>query len=33
VVYSGSAADLAKDSELVNKLAGAGSKTKVRQSA
>src|SRR6185437_7744976 len=33
VVYSGKAADLAKDSELVNKLAGAGSKTKVRQSA
>jgi branched-chain amino acid transport system ATP-binding protein len=33
VVYDGKAADLAKDSELVNKLAGAGSKTKVRQSA
>ena len=26
VVYSGKAADLAKDTELVNKLAGAGSK-------
>ncbi len=33
VVYDGRAADLAKDSELVNKLAGAGSKAKVRQSA
>jgi len=33
VVYSGKAADLARDSELVNKLAGAGSKTKARQSA
>jgi branched-chain amino acid transport system ATP-binding protein len=27
VVYSGSAAELAKDTELVNKLAGAGRKT------
>jgi branched-chain amino acid transport system ATP-binding protein len=26
VVYSGKAADLARDTELVNKLAGAGSK-------
>ncbi len=33
VVYDGRAADLAKDSELVNKLAGAGSKAKVRRSA
>jgi branched-chain amino acid transport system ATP-binding protein len=33
VVYDGRAADLAKDSELVNKLAGAGSKTRVRASA
>jgi len=29
VVYSGNAADLAKDTELVNKLAGAGRKTAV----
>jgi branched-chain amino acid transport system ATP-binding protein len=27
VVYSGKAADLAQDTELVNKLAGAGSKS------
>jgi branched-chain amino acid transport system ATP-binding protein len=30
VVHSGPAADLAKDSELVNRLAGAGRKTQTR---
>ncbi len=33
VVYAGLAAELARDSELVNKLAGAGSKAKTRQTA